>query len=301
MVGRGVRGLDHHCNHHHLHHCKYLPRGPAAAPAGLSGQRNLADLQALPRLPGVPGNQVAFYLPTYCYNTTSDTQGRCQPDAVYCVLVAASLAPARSSYYAPSQPLGSYDLVMFDTVIAVDYLISAECLQTRLERDCAIALLRQLDTGPIIIKSRPADSNLVKVRIQVGACQSLEVEFGLPNWRKHIVRGGSFRVCCSVSHCHSLFAGPAIHTLAIPCSQIVAALAILAVAMVLFLYFRRHYRTHQEKRARRVSCCCADALPLSQWLGKGQQPRAAAAFYRIRATLLHPALYARFAALPGTT
>lgn len=153
-----LRRMD-HCHLQDMHPTIFL-----SLPAGLSGQRNLADLQALPRLAGVPGNQVAFYLPTYCYNTTSDTQGRCQPDAVYCVSLAAGIAPARSSYYAPSQPLGSYDLVMADTVIAVDYLISADCLQTRLERDCAIALLRQLDTGPIIIKSRPADSNLVKVR-----------------------------------------------------------------------------------------------------------------------------------------
>ncbi len=38
-----------------------------------------------------------------------------------------------------------------------------------------------------------------------------------------------------------------------PLSQIVASLAILGVSVILFLYFRRHYRSYQERRARRVS------------------------------------------------
>ncbi|KAG2437375.1 hypothetical protein HXX76_006027 [Chlamydomonas incerta] len=131
--------------------------------AGFSGLRYLADIQALPRANKSQGPQVAFSLPRFCYNVTRDALQQCSTDLVYVVDVSAQLGPSESSFFASGVPLGQYFLTVRESALAADHLVNPECVQSLSEGACISQLLKLLDIQPVIIKTKPADSNLVKI------------------------------------------------------------------------------------------------------------------------------------------
>ncbi|KAG2453124.1 hypothetical protein HYH02_002454 [Chlamydomonas schloesseri] len=131
--------------------------------AGFSGLRYLADIQALARANVSEGPQVAFSLPRFCYNVTREASQQCASDLVYVVDVSAQLGPSESAFFAAGVPLGRYLVAARETALVIDHLVKPECVQSLSEGACVAQLLKLLDIEPVIIKTKPSDSNLVKI------------------------------------------------------------------------------------------------------------------------------------------
>eukprot|EP00198_Chlamydomonas_reinhardtii_P005712 XP_001695048.1 predicted protein [Chlamydomonas reinhardtii] len=131
--------------------------------AGFSGLRYLSDIQALSRINKSEGPQVAFTLPRFCYNVTRDASQQCSTDLVYAVDVSAQLGPSESSFFASGVALGQYVMTLRESALVTDHLVNPECVQSLSEGACISQLLKLLDIEPVIIKTKPSDSNLVKI------------------------------------------------------------------------------------------------------------------------------------------
>lgn len=78
--------------------------------------------------------------------------------------VSAQLGPSESSFFASGVALGQYVMTLRESALVTDHLVNPECVQSLSEGACISQLLKLLDIEPVIIKTKPSDSNLVKVR-----------------------------------------------------------------------------------------------------------------------------------------